>query len=68
MRGAGRGADRPGPRQLSESAEQLPARLADRHLLRTARDGVDGVPRYEFHELTWLYARERLEHNLSKAA
>jgi len=23
--------------------------------------------RYEFHELTWLYARERLEHTLDAA-
>jgi DNA-binding SARP family transcriptional activator len=50
--------------QESENAEQLLARLADRHLLRAAPDGDGGPVRYEFHELTWLYARERLEHAL----
>jgi DNA-binding SARP family transcriptional activator len=54
--------------QLSENAEQVLARLADQHLLRAAPDGNGGPVRYEFHELTWLYARERLEHTLERAA
>jgi DNA-binding SARP family transcriptional activator len=54
--------------QLSENAEQLLARLADRHLLRAAPDRDGGPVRYEFHELTWLYARERLAHTLESVA
>jgi DNA-binding SARP family transcriptional activator len=42
-------------------ADAILVRLAERHLLHMAREEPDDVVRYAFHELTRLYARERLD-------
>jgi DNA-binding SARP family transcriptional activator len=51
--------------QQAESAELPLSRLAEHHLLRSDRS--NGHVRYELHELTRLYAQERLEDALRAA-